>query len=104
MLSEFVALTEDDELLRLALPPECVRPTAAKAAVAELDCLEAFDLRCLVEDTVVDDEDDELAAFMCVVILMLVADVDDAVAFMVESISFSDDDPESEEVSWVMGL
>lgn len=60
------------------------------------DCLVAFeDFRCF------DDEDDDVRL---VVILMLVADVEDAVVLMVESISFSGEDPESEEVSWAMGL
>lgn len=62
------------------------------------DCLVAFeDFRCFDEDD--DDEDVKL-----VVILMLVAEVEEAVVLMVLSISFSGEEPESEEVSWAMGL
>lgn len=73
-------------------------------------CFVAFeDLRCFddVDDDDVDKVDnaaDDVGADKFVVILMLVADVDEAIALIVESISFSGDDPESEDVSWAMGL
>lgn len=69
------------------------------------DFPDEFDLRCLDDDetllppleTLV-----ELAVSVLLVILMLVAEVD--AEFMVESISFSGDEHESEEVSCCMGL
>ena len=107
MMAAFAALLPVELLTLMALPPApppaCVRPTAAKAAAVELDdCppFDAFDFRCLLDETAEDEADDELVlAPKLVVILMLVADVDEAVAFIVESISFSDDDPESDESS-----
>lgn len=83
-------------------PPARIADVEDKPAVEdELNCFMAVDdFRCFVDETL-DEVDD---AFILVIILMLVAEVEDDVAFTVESISFSGEEPESEEVSWVMGL
>lgn len=97
----FVTTDELEELVGFGSP----------VAVPELlpddseDLPEAFDLRCLDEDETLFPLPDELvepAANVLLVILMLVADVD--AEFMVESISFSGDEHESEEVSCCTGL
>lgn len=97
----FVTTAEVDELVEFGSP----------VAVAEVlpddteDLPDAFDLRCFDEDETVFpplDKLEELAAKVLLVILMLVADVD--AEFMVESISFSGDEHESEEVSCCTGL
>lgn len=90
---------EFEKLLPCKLLANPLEEVAAAAALDdeddEFDCFEAVDdLRCLVVD----------AAFILVVILMLVAEVDEAVAFMPESSSFSGDKLESDDVSCVMGL
>lgn len=87
-------------MLRLCTEDEEVeeRLPAMALELEDEDCLVAFeDFRCFDEDD--DDEDVKL-----VVILMLVAEVEEAVVLMVLSISFSGEEPESEEVSWAMGL
>lgn len=92
-----------DVLFRLCGTDEGIFPPVLLVPdPADVDCLVAFeDLRCFDDD---EDDDDDNVGVTLVVILMLVADVEEAIALTVESISFSGDDPESEDVSWLMGL
>lgn len=99
---EGVAATPELEVLE-----EFGRPVAAAELLPDdIDDLpEAFDLRCLDEDETLLpllDRLVELAANVLLLILMLVAEVE--AEFMVESISFSGDEHESEEVSCCTGL
>lgn len=110
------ALAEvEEELEELGKPAAVALELLPDEDSDDEDLPEAFDLRCLNEDETLLppplplplplvrlDKPPLLPPNVLLVILMLVADVE--AEFMVESISFSGDEHESEEVSCCMGL
>lgn len=103
-------VAEDDE----EDPGVMFAPPVAFVFIVDVDCLLfALDLRCLVfvwvtTDEEEDEEDDVEAATFNVCVNFNVeskaADDDVAFAFKEPSISFSGDEAESEDASWLIGL